>query len=136
MTDELIKTACPGPVTDAARAELAQALTRYTEAQQRVIVAYWDEVRWTRGTGRVRITVIIRELDYWSRYPADLIHRALEIHLRRYRDKPEEYTRGIIRNLARQSQLRPHSRERLREMRVPRREAHGYIDGSAGHVPF
>lgn len=133
MTDELIKTASPGPVPDDTRAQLDQALARYTPAQQQAIVAFWEEVRWTRATGRVRVSIILRELDYWSRYPTDLVARALEIHTRRYPSRTEAYARGIMRSLARENRsgLRPHNRERMAGM--PRYDRH-YIDGSGDGV--
>lgn len=134
IVQRIIPSAKP---TDEARAALEQALTRYTQEQQEAIVAYLEELRWTRGTGKVSLGVILREMDYWSRYAPDLVIRALKIHTAKYPDRPEDYTRGIIRNLARENQMRPHSRERLKALKASRRPAQGrYIDGNAGNVPF
>lgn len=79
-------------------------LLRYTEEQREVIVEYLDVLRGTRKTRKIAPSVLCKQLDYFARYPAELVVRACEIHMRRHASKPESYTRGILRGLARESE--------------------------------
>lgn len=74
---------------------------RYSGPQWAVISRYFDAIRRLRKTGKVAPSIILRQLQYLRSYPADLVVRACAIHLERHRDKPEAYTRGILRGLAR-----------------------------------
>lgn len=65
---------------------------------------YWTLVRRTRKSGRISKSVIEKEEEYWSRFPDDVVEEALRIHTERYRTYKECYTRGIIRNLAKQKE--------------------------------
>jgi len=86
-------------------AGLEHLLSRYSQEQQAVIINYWDTIRFTRKSARIAPSVKVREMQYWERYPPDLVIEALNIHLARYPTKGEDYTRGIIRRLAKERQL-------------------------------
>lgn len=75
---------------------------RYSSEQWATIRDYWDLIRFTRKTGRVAPNVVAREMDYWERFPPAIVVEALTIHIRKHESKQEDYTRGIIRRLARE----------------------------------
>lgn len=75
-------------------------LQRYSPSQQKTIAEYWDMVRHTRKTGSISDGIKNLELKYWDSFDKDVVIDALVIHIDRYQDKKENYTRGIIRNLA------------------------------------
>ncbi len=82
--------------------ELIDGATRYTNRQRKVIRDYWDVIRFTRKRGKVAPSIVEAELEYWERFPPDIVLEALNIHRTKYRDdhsKREEYTRGIMRRL-------------------------------------
>jgi len=79
--------------------ELIDEATRYTAEQRAIIREYWDTVRFTRRRGAVAPSIVKTELEYWERFPPDIVLEALNIHLTKYRNKREEYTRGIMRRL-------------------------------------
>ncbi|MFF2886996.1 hypothetical protein [Paenibacillus sp. NPDC057967] len=72
---------------------------RYSPEQQQVIDSYWDTIRFTRSTGKISNAIKQREQDYWSKYDPELVIRALNIHIEKYPNIKENYTRGILRNL-------------------------------------
>lgn len=75
-------------------------IARYTPEQREVILAYWDVIRWTRQTGKISENIKKTELEYWAQYDADVVAEALRIHMDKYANIREHYTRGIMRNLA------------------------------------
>ncbi len=77
---------------------------RYTENDLEVIEEYWECIRYTRRTGTVAEGIINKEQSYWERFPADAVIKALRIHIDKYPAHREQYTRGIIRNLAAESE--------------------------------
>lgn len=82
---------------------VVQAATRYTDAEKRRIMAYWDTLKYNRKTGRIAPSVVVREMGYWDKFPVNVVMEALEIHITRYREsKGEDYTRGIIRRVKRE----------------------------------
>lgn len=81
---------------------LPELLARYNPEQQKVIHEYFDMLKFTRKTGRIAKSIMIRELSYWGRYPPEIVIEALWIHIRNYPTKQEDYTRGIIRRLFRE----------------------------------
>lgn len=86
--------------------------TRYTGPQVLIIGEYWDTVRFTRRSGKVAPSVIQREMEYWERFPAAVVVEALAIHVRKYADKPEDYTRGIVRRLDKERPARRQTGDR------------------------
>ncbi|WP_154656094.1 hypothetical protein [Paenibacillus sanguinis] len=78
---------------------MSNALDRYTPEQQAVIAQYWETVRWTRSTGKISEGIQQREHEYWAKYDPALVIRALRIHIEKYPNIKENYTRGILRNL-------------------------------------
>lgn len=79
---------------------------RYTSRQYDLIRKYWDMIRFTRKSGKVAVSVIAKEMDYWERFSPDIVEQALTIHTQRHQTKPEEYTRGIMRRLHKERELR------------------------------
>lgn len=77
-----------------------ELLNRYTEEQKTTIDTFWDTIRWTRSTGRISESVKRRELDYWKQFDANIVIEALAIHIKNYPKIKEQYTRGIMKNLA------------------------------------
>lgn len=87
-------------------AGVAARLERYSPEQRDVILRYFEVLRGTRKTGKIAPSVLCKQLDYFARYPAELVARACEIHVRRYPRKSEAYTRGILRGIAREEGAR------------------------------
>ncbi|WP_018752652.1 hypothetical protein [Paenibacillus sanguinis] len=92
-------------------------LERYSTQQIEVIESYWDTIRWTRSTGKVSNGIKTKELEYWSKYPTDLVIQALETHVAKYPNIKEHYTRGIIRNLSKGGSVSP-TQSRKREIPI------------------
>ena len=126
--------------------ELIDEATRYTAEQRAIIRDYWDTVRFTRRRGAVAPSIVKTELEYWERFPPDIVLEALNIHLTKYRNKREEYTRGIMRRLQeerrnggdfnhtaqnRENHGRPGNRARTRTART---SACDYIGGKYGAI--
>lgn len=82
--------------------ELAELRQRYTPAQLRVVDQYIHVLAATRKTGKIAPSVLAKEMEYWSRFPPEVVVEALQIHIRKYPAKKEAYTRGIMRELARE----------------------------------
>lgn len=78
---------------------LKEKLRRYTPEQIKVIEQYWDTLRFTRKTGQIAEGIKEREYEYWERFDPALVIEALTIHIRKYPNIRENYTRGILRNL-------------------------------------
>lgn len=83
-------------------ATLESLYSRYSPDQQKIIDDYWEIIRFTRKSAKLAESVKITEMEYWSRYPPDIVIQALNIHRQRYQTKDERYTRGIIRRLHRE----------------------------------
>ena len=126
--------------------ELIDEATRYTAEQRAIIREYWDTVRFTRRRGEVAPSIVKTELEYWERFPPDIVLEALNIHMTKHRDKREEYTRGIMRRLQeerrnggdfnhtaqnRENHGRPGNRARTRTART---SACDYIGGKYGAI--
>jgi len=79
---------------------MKELLNRYSEEQRLVIDKYWDCLSFTRKTGKISEGVKLTELRYWDKYDTDIVIKALEIHIEKYPNIKEHYTRGIIRNLS------------------------------------
>lgn len=65
---------------------------------------YWRVLRRTRKSGRISQGIIEKEEAYWGQFPKEVVEQALRIHIERYPDHKENYTRGIIRNLAKEKE--------------------------------
>ncbi len=75
---------------------------RYSNEQLTLIREYWEMIRFTRKTGNVAYSIVQREMQYWERFSVEIVLEALDIHMRRYQTKQEDYTRGIMRRLGRE----------------------------------
>lgn len=61
---------------------------------------YWKVLERTRKSGRISRGVKDKEEERWRKFDEDVVMEALRIHISRYPDYKETYTRGIMRNLA------------------------------------
>lgn len=82
--------------------EAIELYPRYSDDGKKLIARYWDTVRWTRKTGMISPNIVAREMEYWERFDVQTVREALDIHLERCQNKPEDYTRGIMRRLIRE----------------------------------
>ncbi len=82
--------------------ELEELRRRYTPEQLRLVDRYFAVLARTRKTGKISPSVLVREMAYWARFPAAVVAEALQIHVKKYPQKKEAYTRGIMRELARE----------------------------------
>lgn len=99
---------------------MSDALERYSPAQRQVIEAYWDAIRFTRSTGKISEGIKQREYEYWAKYEPTLVIRALSIHMEKYPNIKENYTRGILRNLLKGGAAHAKvERERSRSVQKP-----------------
>lgn len=65
---------------------------------------YWRTVARTRSSGRIAPGVIQKAEKSWERFDADVVRKALRIHIDRYPGYRESYTVGIMRNLQKQKE--------------------------------
>jgi hypothetical protein len=72
---------------------------RYTSGQLTLIRKYWDTIRFTRRTGKIADSIVAREMEYWERFPVEIVLDSLDIHMRKYQSKREDYTSGIMRRM-------------------------------------
>ncbi len=77
--------------------EIYKLHPRYDEKQIQTIRDYWEVIKFTRKTGKVALSIIATEMDYWEQFTADIVVESLQTHIDKYQSKPEEYTRGIMR---------------------------------------
>jgi hypothetical protein len=96
----------PGEGTKVEPPTIEELLSKYTPKQQKTITAYWIMIRRTRKTGKLADNIIRVYMDKWAVYPADIVIQGMKTHLERYPGKREEYTHGIIRNIAREEKQR------------------------------
>jgi len=83
--------------------DLESLLSRYCEPHQRVIKKYFETLKKTRRSGKIADSVLIKEMKYWERFPQEVVVEGLTIHIKKYPQKREAYTRGIIRQLNREN---------------------------------
>ncbi|WP_051967839.1 hypothetical protein [Brevibacillus thermoruber] len=82
---------------------LAQALLdRYSESDLQKLADYFACIAKTRKGEKLALNVVLTQLKYFINYPPELAIRAVTIHRAKYPDKKENYTQGILRNLAQQ----------------------------------
>lgn len=68
---------------------------------QDLLQQVFDAIASTRKFGKVSDSILIKELQYWSKYPVDVVEQSLQKYLMRNcaeQGKNEKYLRGIIRN--------------------------------------
>lgn len=61
---------------------------------------YWKVLARTRKSGRISQGVKDKEEARWGKFDGDVVMEALRIHISRYPEYKETYTRGIMKNLA------------------------------------
>lgn len=112
----------------------------YTDSQLVTVDIYFDLLRKTRKTRKIAESVINKEMEYWTRFSTDIVIEALKIHIRKYPGKKESYTRGIMRELARERNIQDEGsggnhQERGGYGKGKYKES--YIDGSdESNLPF
>lgn len=79
--------------------EAIKFFPRYNELQEHVIKQYWDTIRFTRRNGKIAPNVVKTRMEYWERFPADIVIKALQTHISKHSTKRENYTDGIMRGL-------------------------------------
>ena len=77
-------------------------LDRYTPAELQVVEKYLDGLCRTRKSGKISDKIIVKQLEYFLKYDKTVVLKALKLHMEKYPMMKEDYTRGIIRNLARE----------------------------------
>lgn len=80
--------------------ECGDFLKRYaTIEQQKMIIAYWEVIRFTRKTGSISVNIMKTEMAYWQKFDVDVVMEALKAHINQKQEYRESYTRGIMRNM-------------------------------------
>ena len=82
--------------------ELEELRRRYTPEQLRLVDHYFAILAKTRKSGRVAPGVLKKEMEYWARFQPGIVAEALQINIKKYPQKKEAYTRGIMRELDRE----------------------------------
>ena len=80
--------------------ECGDFLKRYaTIEQKKMIIAYWEAIRFTRKTGSLSVNIMKTEMAYWQKFDVDVVMEALKAHINQKQEYRESYTRGIMRNM-------------------------------------
>lgn len=80
--------------------ECGDFLKRYaTIEQKKMIIAYWEVIRFTRKTGSISVNIMKTEMAYWQKFDVDVVMEALKAHINQKQEYRESYTRGIMRNM-------------------------------------
>lgn len=74
---------------------------RYDPEAQKSLRDYWALIGEPKPRG-LSPKAVSRMMQRWEQHPADLVIEAVELHLRKYQDKSEEYTDAIINRMARE----------------------------------
>jgi len=83
---------------------------------------YWTVLCRTRKSGRISQGVKDKEEAYWSQFPDAVVDEALRIHIGRYPNYKECYTRGIMRNLAKEQESNKGMKKKNEFCCFPQRE--------------
>lgn len=73
---------------------------RYSKEELSIIDEYLDILRWTRTTGKIADSVILKIYQKWSEYSIPKVIYGLKTYIKnpKHHDKRENYCYGIIRN--------------------------------------
>lgn len=96
------------PPTPHKREQLEDVLasfTRYGLDAQALLRDYWELISQTRYAGNLPMSIVRREMQLWEQHPVDIVLAALDVHLRGHTGKREQYTRGIMRQMAVEAEL-------------------------------
>ena len=96
------------PPTPHKREQLADVLAsfeRYGPDNKALLRDYWELISQTRYAGNLPICIVRREMQLWEQHPVDIVMAALDVHLRDHAGKREQYTRGIMRQMAVEAEL-------------------------------
>jgi len=112
---------------------LLQGFPRYGPAERDSLLDYWTLIVESKPRGFSPPSVL-RMMQRWEKHPIDVVIEAVELHLRKYQDKDEGYTDGIVARLARERAsgvIQPISDRRQR-----RRNKSSYGDAPSGPSPW
>ncbi len=96
------------PPTPHKREQLEDVLAsfeRYGPDDQPIVRDYWELINQTRYAGKIAMSIVRREMQLWEQHPADVVIAAVDVHLRDHAGKREQYTRGIMRQMAAEAEL-------------------------------
>lgn len=73
---------------------------RYDEIELKLIDSYFDILKWTRRSGKIAESVILKIYQEWEKFPKPKVMHALNLYISnpKYHDKRENYCYGIMRN--------------------------------------
>ncbi|GAB6181725.1 hypothetical protein JCM14036_30440 [Desulfotomaculum defluvii] len=72
---------------------------RYNNRQTETIRHYWQMIVQAHTGRTIPPSIVAKEMSYWERFPVGIVIEAIEIHMRKYQGKHEDYTAGIMRRL-------------------------------------
>ncbi|MDO7787893.1 replication protein [Desulforamulus aquiferis] len=75
---------------------------RYNNRQTDTLRNYWQMIGQAHKNRTIPPSIVAKEMDYWERFPAGIVMEAIEIHMRKYQSKQEDYTAGIMRRLVKE----------------------------------
>lgn len=84
--------------------ERKKIIVEYFKEHSEIGIKYFECLENTRKSKKISLNIIKKEIEYYKKYDFKIVLQALKLHLKSYQDKKEQYTRGIIRNLAREEE--------------------------------
>lgn len=74
--------------------------SRYLDNDLKIIDDYFNILKWTRRSGKIADSVIIKIYKEWEKYPTSKVIYALNVYINnpKHHDKKENYCYGIMRN--------------------------------------
>ncbi|GEC88617.1 MULTISPECIES: hypothetical protein [Brevibacillus] len=99
---ESVFRVCRHALTDEQQHLADVLLKRYSESDLQKLAAYFACIAKTRKAEKLALNVVLTQLKYFMDYPPELVIQAAVIHSSKYPDRKENYTQGILRNLAQQ----------------------------------
>ncbi|MBB6219023.1 hypothetical protein HNQ80_005201 [Anaerosolibacter carboniphilus] len=80
--------------------QISNLRERYSEADLLIIDQYFDILRFTRRSGKIADSVIIKVYQKWEEFKTEAVIYALQVYINnpKHHDKQENYCYGIMRN--------------------------------------
>lgn len=86
--------------------QIKNLLQRYPSSFSELNKAYWNLIRETRVTNKIQESVILKTMEEWTNYSANVVEYALKRHLEiDDKNKDEKYTIGIMRKTTNEEAL-------------------------------
>ncbi len=104
LKEKLVTPPLPPPREPKSIEDIFPHFPRYNIGQLALIRQYWNMIRFTRKHKKVAASVILHEMEYWERFPVEIVHEALKIHIQKHQTKREDYTSGIMRRLVEEAE--------------------------------